>query len=232
MGWEPDANGHDYVDLGLRVDGNKILFATCNIGASSPEGYGDYFAWGETSKRYTSIDGNTVTGATFELSNAPYHTGSSNSTGWTKYIPTSKSSYWSGDGSPDNKTVLDLSDDIAHVLWGGDWRMPDSSELELLNSSNVTYVWSSNYNSTGVAGWVFSGKGEYSSASIFLPAAGYCYDSDRSDAGDFGMYWSRSLSGIPYSAMQLYFEGGDLFTDSFGSRRAGHSVRPVLVVPE
>lgn len=39
-------NGHDYVDLGL-----SVKWATCNVGASSPEMYGNYYAWGETSTR-------------------------------------------------------------------------------------------------------------------------------------------------------------------------------------
>ena len=39
-------NGHDYVDLGL-----SVKWATQNVGASSPSDYGDYFAWGETSKK-------------------------------------------------------------------------------------------------------------------------------------------------------------------------------------
>ena len=243
LAWEPNANGHDYVDLGLRVGGNKILFATCNIGAANPQDYGDYFAWGETSKRYTSIDGNTVTGATFEWSNAPYHTGSSNSTGWSKYIPTSKSFYWSGGGSPDNLLTLESSDDVAHVLWGGDWRMPTAEELCMLINgdgtstdvdvtSNVTYVWTSNYNSTGVAGLVVTGKGEYSSASLFLPAAGYCEGSNRYDAGDYGDFWSRSLyADDPSNAWGLYFGDGAQNLDGL-NRFCVQSVRPVLVVPE
>ena len=45
-------NGHAAVDLGLP---SGLYWATCNIGASVPEGYGDYYAWGETSvkKSYT-----------------------------------------------------------------------------------------------------------------------------------------------------------------------------------
>ncbi len=42
---DPQPDGHDYVDLGLP---SGTLWATCNVGASSPEEYGDYFAWGET----------------------------------------------------------------------------------------------------------------------------------------------------------------------------------------
>ncbi|MCI7430492.1 MAG: hypothetical protein MSS84_06410, partial [Bacteroidales bacterium] len=42
------ANGHDYVDLGL-PSGTK--WATCNVGASTPEEYGNYYAWGETTPK-------------------------------------------------------------------------------------------------------------------------------------------------------------------------------------
>ena len=49
-------NGHDYVDLGL-----SVKWATCNIGADSPEGYGDYYAWGETSTKNTYTEKNSVT---------------------------------------------------------------------------------------------------------------------------------------------------------------------------
>ena len=122
------ANGHEYVDLGLRVGGNKILFATMNIGASAPQEYGDYFAWGETSKRYTSISDDTVVGGSFTWANAPYHTGNNQNTGWSKYIPTGYESY-TVSGTADNKLVLDASDDVASVLWGGSWRMPDDSDL-------------------------------------------------------------------------------------------------------
>ena len=59
---EPTAgteNGHDYVDLGLP---SGLKWATCNVGASTPEGYGDYFAWGETNTKSTySLDTYTYT---------------------------------------------------------------------------------------------------------------------------------------------------------------------------
>ncbi len=49
-------NGRDYVDLGL-----SVKWATCNVGASSPTGYGDFYAWGETSAKteYTESNSNT-----------------------------------------------------------------------------------------------------------------------------------------------------------------------------
>ena len=225
------ANGHAYVDLGLRSGGNKILFATMNVGASAPEEYGDYFAWGETTKRYTSISGSSITGATFEFSNCPYHTGSTYNAGWSKYIPTGKESY-TVSGTADNLLTLEASDDVASVQWGGEWRMPDSDELEMLISSSVNHAWTSNYNSTGVAGYLITGKGDYSSASLFLPAAGNCDGGSRIGAGGGGSYWSRSVyAGNPCNARYLYFQGDNGGLSN--SRRCyGYSVRPVLVLPE
>ena len=49
-------NGHGYVDLGL-----SVKWATCNMGASSPEDYGDYFAWGETRAKSEYTEENSVT---------------------------------------------------------------------------------------------------------------------------------------------------------------------------
>ena len=231
------ANGHAYVDLGLRKNIGeteyKVLFATCNIGASSPEEYGDYFAWGETSVRYTGYDDSSVTGATFEWSNAPYHTGDDSKTGWSKYIHSGKTSYWSGEGSPDDKLTLDAEDDAASVLWGGDWRMPDMDELNMLVRSDVNVEWTNDYNSTGVAGLLITGKGDFASSSVFLPDAGYLSNDSHSRAGDNGYYWSRSLkeSGDPGLACFLYLDNG-VQRSVYNQRFNGLSVRPVLVIPE
>ena len=232
-------NGHALVDLGLRSNGNKILFATMNIGASAPQEYGDYFAWGETSKRYTSISGSSVVGGSFKLTNCPYHTGSTYNTGWSKYIPTGKESY----GTVDNKLILEAGDDVASILWGGSWRMPTAEELCMLingdgsstnydEADNVTYSWTDDYNGTGVHGFIITGKGSFSSASLFLPATGSCGDTDLYDAGDYGYYWSRSVSsGYPDYAWRLYFADGDQYMDNY-YRYYGLSVRPVLDIPE
>ena len=51
-------NGHEYVDLGLP---SGLLWATCNVGATSPEEYGNYFAWGETTTKETYTEDNCAT---------------------------------------------------------------------------------------------------------------------------------------------------------------------------
>ena len=215
---------------------STVLYASWNVGASSATEYGDYFAWGETGKRYTnstaSLQNNndvTLTGATFEWNNTPYHTGTS-ITGWTKYIPSTKTSYWGGSGSPDNKLVLEPSDDVAHIQWGGNWRMPTKAELQWL-VDNCTWTWKSNYNSSGVNGYLVTSN--INSASFFLPCAGFCSGSSRNYAGSDGYFWSSSLdTSNPRNAGNLGFYGypGD---DNFGwnlynySRNLGFSVRPV-----
>ena len=51
-------NGHQYVDLGLS---SGLKWATCNVGADSPEDYGNYYAWGETETKAEYTQDNSVT---------------------------------------------------------------------------------------------------------------------------------------------------------------------------
>lgn len=203
---------YEMVDLGL-----SVKWASCNLGATKPEQYGRYYQWaGLQDVTSTSID--------LGWSNCPYHTGSSSSTGWTKYIPSAKSSYWSGSGSPDNKTVLNPEDDVAHVKLGGKWRMPTDAEWTELRD-NCTWTWTT---LNGVNGYsVTSKKAGYTSKSIFLPAAGYRSGTNLSGAGSRGYFWSSSLStGSPSGAYCVYFYPANVVRSSNG-RCYGQSVRPV-----
>ena len=194
-------NGHEYVDLGLP---SGIKWATCNVGATTPEEYGDYFAWGETSPK-----------TTYNLSTYKYCNGTH--TSMTKYC--TKSSY----GTVDNKTTLELSDDAAHVNWGGKWRMPTSAEQdELRNTSNCTWTWTTQ---NGVKGYkVTSVK---NGNSIFLPAAGRRSGDPLDDAGSIGYYWSSSLrTSYSSSAYNLYFHLGYVYWND-GNRDLGQPVRAV-----
>ena len=100
-------DGHEYVDLGL-----SVKWATCNVGASKPEEYGDYFAWGETSTKETYDDDN---------------------------CPTSGRSYSSlqSQGYIDSEGNLTAQYDAATANWGGNWRMPTEAEMqELIDKCN------------------------------------------------------------------------------------------------
>ena len=160
-------NGYAYVDLGL-----SVKWATCNVGANGPEEYGDYFAWGEVEPK------DEYNWGTYKWCNGSYNT-------LIKY--NTDSPY----GTVDNKTTLDLSDDAARANWGGSWRLPTTEEQDELRD-NCKWEWTTQ---NGVEGYnVTSKKKGYTENSIFLPAAGRCYDSSLRHAGNIGYYWSSSLS--------------------------------------
>ena len=187
---------YEAVDLGL-----SVKWATHNVGASKPEEYGGYYAWGETEVK------ENYTWETYKWCNGSYDT-------MTKYCTNSNS------GTVDNKTVLDPEDDVAHVKWGGSWRMPTMAEQDELRTKCI-WQWTT---LNGVNGYKVTGP---NGNSIFLPAAGYRSDSDVVLRGDFGSYWSDSLSseGCHY-ADELSFSD-ERFMCYFGNRYIGHSVRPV-----
>ena len=194
---------HEYVDLGLP---SGTLWATCNVGASSPEDYGDYYAWGETETK------STYNWSTYKWCNGSYNA-------LTKYCTDSRY------GTVDNKTVLDLEDDVAHVKWGGDWRMPTFAELEEL-SEKCTWTWTTQNGTKGIK--VTSNS---NGNSIFLPAAGGRWPDGLDNAGSDGFYWSGTLYDISDdAAYDLYFGSGDLgWGDGYFRyfRYYGQSVRPV-----
>ena len=191
-------DGYEYVDLGLP---SGLKWAAYNVGATAPEEYGGYYAWGETEEK------SNYSWSTYKWCNGSYDT-------MTKYCT---DSYY---GTVDNKTVLDLEDDVAHVKWGGDWRMPTTEEQrELLN--NCTWEWTA---LNGVNGYRVTGP---NGNSIFLPAAGYRGGTGVYGRGIVGYCWSGSLdSNVGDSAYSLYFD------DSYcgwgnDDRYYGQSVRPV-----
>ena len=190
-------NGHAYVDLGL-----SVKWATCNVGATKPEEYGDYFAWGETQPK-----------STYNRTTYKWCRGSSNTQ--TKY--NTNSSF----GTVDNKITLDLSDDAATANWGGSWRMPTRAEQDELRN-NCTWTWTTQ---NGVNGYKVTSKSNGNS--IFLPAAGYRYDSLLKYVGSEGYYWSSSLYTYhTYNACELSFHSYNVGRrDDY--RYFGFSVRPV-----
>ena len=203
------------VDLGL-----SVKWATCNLGASSPEEYGDYYAWGETETKtkysedtYKFYKSETVSDG--EGFDTEYK-------GYTKYIPKSEADQYGFKGFYDDKSVLELEDDVAHVKLGGKWRMPTESEIiELIDNCQSDWV-----TYKGVRGRKFtSKKSGYTDKWIFLPATGY-RASRLMFAGSYGYYWSSSLeTSHPNHACIMYYDS-DLRT-SYNIRSGGLSVRPV-----
>ncbi len=193
---------HEYVDLGLP---SGTLWAIRNVGATKPEEYGDYFAWGETTPKD-------------DYSWKTYKYGSDYNK-LTKYCTDSNC------GTVDNKTVLEFSDDAATVNWGNGWRMPTWDELQELRDK-CTWTWTT---LNGVNGQLVTGP---NGNSIFLPAAGCRLGTSLRSAGNYGHCWSSSLdSDGPYDAYYLRFDSGGHYW-YYGSRLYGRSVRPVRASPQ
>ena len=160
----------DWVDLGLP---SGLLWATRNVGATSPEDYGDYYAWGETTTKSLYL-WSTYIYCNGEIEEEDYDH-------LTKYCNNSSYGY---NGFTDNLTILQPGDDAATANYGG--RTPTKEEWqELIN--NTTAQWTTR---NGVNGRLFTSS---NGNSLFLPAAGYRWDSSLNYAGERGFYWSSSL---------------------------------------
>ena len=202
-GAKGNENGYEWVDLGLP---SGLKWAACNVGATSPEEYGNYYAWGETEPK-TIYDWST------------YKWCNGSNTTLTKY--NTDSDY----GTVDDKTVLELADDAARANWGGQWRMPTDAEWTELRE-NCEWTWTDDYNGTGVNGRIVTSN--INGNSIFLPAAGCRGYDGLVYAGRYGYYWSSSLdTGYPVDAWVVFFDSGSVYRFSNG-RYFGLSVRPVL----
>lgn len=198
-------DGHDYIDLGLP---SGTLWATTNVGATAPEEYGDYFAWGETAPK------EWYDWSTYKWCDGSYKT-------LTKYCNNSSYGY---NGFVDNKTELDPADDAAYVNWGSGWRMPSLAQIQEL-IDNCTWQWTTR---NGVNGQLLTSN--INGASLFLPAAGYRRNGGLYTLGSYGYYWSRTLYGSdPNFAYDLGFYSGSVYWSFNWYRNYGLSVRAVRV---
>ena len=199
----PEA-AHEWVDLGLP---SGTLWATCNIGADNPEDYGDYFAWGETEPK------EQYDWSTYKWCNGSYNT-------LTKYCSNSD---YGANGFVDNKKELDLEDDAAYVNWGTSWRMPTTEQQQELYEQ-CTWTWTTR---NGVNGYQVTGP---NGTTIFLPAAGFCWDIFLYFHGMLGYYWSSTLySGNPSKAYSLDFTSSEVHWNDYIDRSSGLAVRAVRV---
>lgn len=189
----PTPEEHEYVDLGLP---SGTLWATCNVGASKPEEIGGRYAWGEIEEK------SEYTWATYKWCEGTEYS-------QTKYC--SDSRY----GIVDNLKQLELSDDVAHVKWGGNWRIPTDVEVKEL-ISYCKFAVSTINESTG---YMVSGP---NGKTIFLPIVkGFGHDQ---------FYWTCTYQQ-DYSVYELGFnEYNNVVTPSIYSvgKCASALVRPIM----
>lgn len=163
------------VDLGLS-SGTK--WADKNIGASSSEGYGNYYAWGETETKGSYL--------------------------WSTYMVTSRRSCGTSSDPVYAAGLTNIAGsrfDVATATWGGPWRMPTSTQIsELINSCSWTWT-----TQNGVAGYKVTGP---NGNSIFIPAAGYRFGETLDYAGSDGYYWSATLLSSNADSDGLGFDSG------------------------
>ena len=195
--------GHDYVDLGLP---SGMLWATCNVGASKPEEYGDYYAWGETEPKTRYVWSTYM---------------------WCEGTKTSMTKYCKYDsyGVVDNKVTLEYSDDIARVKWGGKWRMPTYSEFNELKDYCSFYAETIN----GIKGIKVVSDRNYKS--VFFPLAGYYSNNSLYNAGRIFSCWSSSLSSADsFDAYCSVINGETYFLEMtyLNERYLGLTVRAVM----
>ncbi|MBR5209537.1 MAG: hypothetical protein IKV67_06755 [Paludibacteraceae bacterium] len=168
---------HDYVDLGL-PSGNK--WATYNVGAKTPTGYGDFYAWGETKtkKSFLIKDYKWAKGEHYDV--------------FTKY------------NKKDGKKVLEGKDDAAFANWGKSWCMPTKEDiLELMEYCTWEIV--RNFNNSGVDGAL--GTSKTNGHTIFLPGGGRWMTGKPAKGSGLGAvcYWTSTLNGGSTSGGGVYY---------------------------
>ena len=193
----------EYVDLGL-PSGN--LWAKCNLGASAPEAYGDYYAWGEVEPKQE-----------YTKSNHKWYKEGAPSQGFTKY------------NNEDGKLTLEDEDDAVIQKLGNGWRTPTLADFRELTNQKYTTIEKTTLN--GVAGYQITSK--KNKKSIFIPCAGF-KNSEKpqnrfiSDDEEVAVCMTnlRRIDNMVYNAWTFAFQNDRI--GRYGKRRPdGISIRPV-----
>lgn len=197
----------EYVDLGLP---SGLKWAKCNLGASKPSDYGDYYAWGETApkKIYNWVTYKWMKAGQSEAKYITKYTIADGETGGIWYDS-------SGAFIGDNKTALVAADDAATAKLGSPWRMPTIDEFQEL-IDKCTWTWTTQ---DGVNGYQVDGP---NGNAIFLPAGYLVIGSYRA-----GYYWSSSLSTTESDCAYSLDLNSDHYFIARTYRYFGCTVRPV-----
>lgn len=213
-------NGYGYVDLGLP---SGTLWATMNVGATTPFEYGYHLAWGEVYPK------NTYNWSTYKWMTE----GMAAWAGINKYTypdgqkNNNKDVVWYDENNVfigDNKKELDLEDDAANYHWGGDWHTPTMDQVQELKDN---CIWT-NTKLNGVNGCYVTSK--TNGNSIFLPFAGETEESETKSQGSSGYLWTRTIAVYSASAYVMNYFEGTINISNYYPRYLGRSIRPVLNV--
>ena len=209
------------VDLGL-----SVKWGTCNLGASKPEEYGDYYAWGETDFYY--LEGHAYDNPCNDWKEGKSSGYGGGSYKWYDYsnntLTLLKYNLDPSLGIVDGKTVLDPEDDAAHVKLGEKWRIPtDNDWVDLCFYCTLT--WTTENGVKGIK--MTSKKVGYTGRSIFLPAGGSRYDYELYRIGEKGCYWTSTLDYRSVFASSWDFETLNSMNPSNIPRDLGILIRPV-----
>ena len=213
---EPPCPIPEAVDLGLP---SGTRWASFNLGASKPEEYGDYYAWGETKPK-----------SVFSWQTYKWYKKENGKEGLTKYCPESRYGF---DGFQDDKWILDPEDDAAHVRLGEDWRMPTAGDWdELARLCTLEWITLGEVTCAKLTG--------PNGNSIILPPGGGANDgSDLSEVGEIGVFWSSSGVNVEGAWIFGFYEDMDeedeafpypdrcLLTEPGVERSSGLPIRPV-----
>ena len=175
-----------YVDLGLS---SGTLWAACNVGAKSPEQFGDYFGWGEIVPHfYKGKWSKPMQEGYYGYCWPNYRLCNRSFKLLTKYCCHEE---YGNDGFTDYRIMLNPDDDAASVIMGKKWCMPTEEQWQEL-IDECQWTWTDNYKNTSVAGYIVANRHK-NKVHIFLPAAGF-YDRNLFHQGGItGDYWSSSL---------------------------------------
>ena len=196
---------HEYVDLGLP---SGTLWATMNIGATSPEEFGEFFAFGEV---VSNEDGKSL----YNWNTYKWCNGGPDRL--TKYCPVDSL------GAVDERKILDLQDVAAYVNWGPHWRMPDYLQLQELVSC---CIWTES-EMNNVPGFEVKGP---NGNTMFLPSSGWYNGKNHDGVGKGGDYWGANVSGADAkNAWGFWFFNGKYGFAIRFPRYFGRAVRPVYV---
>ena len=216
LGYDPGVapDGAQTIDLGLP---SGTLWANMNVGATTAEGAGLYFAWGET----TGYGNNPSDGRLFDWD--AYKYGSETYPEIFKYCTDSQI------GTVDNKTQLELADDAARANWKGDWRMPTRDEFQELLDNTTQERTTLN----GVSGIKLTSK--KNGNSIFFPAIGYRLRDEIILYGEGAWCWTSSLDYdkdvnkyLDYNATAFGFGKSGNISKTSDGRSYGLNVRAVI----